>query len=112
MAAFVNAATTDDNYIAGYAAGVLKHALKLDVQSVDVRNGIITLQAGSMMAVERDKAVRLLAEIPGVKGVKITQAAVPSEVFPEVEYYNGYSPSGQFYNNKVEYVGLGAHYFF
>jgi hypothetical protein len=29
-----------------------------------------------------------------------------------VEYFNGYSPSGQFYKDKVEYVGLGAHYHF
>ncbi len=28
------------------------------------------------------------------------------------EYYNGYSPSGQFYKEKVEYIGLGAHYLF
>ncbi|WP_432742584.1 DUF1207 domain-containing protein [Methylobacter sp. G7] len=28
------------------------------------------------------------------------------------EYYNGYTPSGQFYKDKVEYVGLGAHYHF
>jgi hypothetical protein len=28
------------------------------------------------------------------------------------EYYNGYSPSGQFYKAKVEYLGLGAHYYF
>lgn len=29
-----------------------------------------------------------------------------------VEYFNGYSPSGQFYKDKVEYFGLGAHYHF
>ncbi len=29
-----------------------------------------------------------------------------------VEYFNGFSPSGQFYNEKVEYIGLGAHYLF
>jgi hypothetical protein len=29
-----------------------------------------------------------------------------------VEYFNGYTPSGQFYKNKVEYIGLGAHYLF
>ncbi|QPK65501.1 DUF1207 domain-containing protein [Methylomonas sp. LL1] len=29
-----------------------------------------------------------------------------------VEYFNGYTPSGQFYKDKVEYVGLGAHYHF
>jgi hypothetical protein len=29
-----------------------------------------------------------------------------------LEYFNGYSPSGQFYGDKIEYVGLGAHYLF
>lgn len=29
-----------------------------------------------------------------------------------VEYFNGYTPSGQFYKDKVEYLGLGAHYHF
>jgi len=28
------------------------------------------------------------------------------------EYYNGYSPSGQFYKNKIEYLGAGLHYHF
>ncbi|MGZ4954062.1 MAG: DUF1207 domain-containing protein, partial [Methylobacter sp.] len=28
------------------------------------------------------------------------------------EYYNGYSPSGQFYREKIEYIGLGAHFYF
>jgi len=28
------------------------------------------------------------------------------------EYYKGYSPSGQFYKDKVEYFGVGAHYHF
>lgn len=26
------------------------------------------------------------------------------------EYFNGYSPTGQFYREKVEYIGFGAHY--
>jgi len=29
-----------------------------------------------------------------------------------LEYFNGHSPSGQFYINKMEYVGLGAHFHF
>lgn len=29
-----------------------------------------------------------------------------------LEYFNGHSPSGQFYVNKMEYVGLGAHFHF
>jgi len=28
------------------------------------------------------------------------------------EYYNGHSPNGQFYDRKVEYVGLGVHFYF
>lgn len=28
------------------------------------------------------------------------------------EYFNGYSPNGQFYNRQIEYVGLGAHFHF
>jgi hypothetical protein len=28
------------------------------------------------------------------------------------EYYNGYTPSGQFYKTKVEYIGVGAHFYF
>ena len=29
-----------------------------------------------------------------------------------VEYYNGRSPNGQFYIQKVEYVGIGLHFFY
>jgi len=29
-----------------------------------------------------------------------------------VQYFNGYSPNGQFYKEKVEYVGLGVHFHF
>jgi len=28
-----------------------------------------------------------------------------------VEYFNGYSPNGQFYRDKVEYIGLGVHFY-
>ena len=28
-----------------------------------------------------------------------------------LEYFNGYSPNGQFYKDKVEYVGLGIHFY-
>jgi hypothetical protein len=28
-----------------------------------------------------------------------------------LEYFNGYSPNGQFYREKVEYIGLGIHFY-
>jgi Protein of unknown function (DUF1207) len=28
-----------------------------------------------------------------------------------LEYFSGNSPNGQFYNNKIDYIGLGAHFY-
>jgi hypothetical protein len=76
---FAYAVTSDDAYITGYAVGVLKHDFKLDVRSLVVQDGIITLPVGSVEAADQDKVVRTLAEIPGVNGVKISEAtSLPS----------------------------------
>jgi hypothetical protein len=74
-ASFVCATTMDDVYIAGYAAGVLKQSLKLDMPSLTVRDGVITLPVGDLEAAERAKAVQLLTEIPGVNSVMISETA-------------------------------------
>jgi len=29
-----------------------------------------------------------------------------------LEYFNGHSPNGQFYKDRVEYIGLGTHFHF
>jgi hypothetical protein len=29
-----------------------------------------------------------------------------------VQYFNGYSPNGQFYKEKIEYIGFGVHFHF
>ncbi|NOU23078.1 MAG: DUF1207 domain-containing protein, partial [Methyloglobulus sp.] len=52
-----HATTADDTYIAGYAAGVLKQNLKLDMPSLIVKDGVITLPTGSLEAADQDKAV-------------------------------------------------------
>lgn len=75
--ALAHASAQDDAYIAGYATGVLKHGLKLDMSSLNVRDGVITLPAGSLKAAEQAEAVQLLSEIPGVKAVRISQATGP-----------------------------------
>lgn len=64
------AAIIDDSYIAGYAAGVLKRDFKLDFPSLVVRNGVITVPMGDLTAEDRAKVLQILAEIPGVTGVK------------------------------------------
>ena len=73
-ASFAHATAQDDTYIAGYAAGVLKHDLNLDLPSLIVRDGVITLPVGSLGAADRGKAVQILSEIPGVNAVKISEA--------------------------------------
>jgi len=40
---YAYATTQDDSYIAGYAAGALKHDLNLDMPSLIVRDGVETL---------------------------------------------------------------------
>jgi hypothetical protein len=70
---FAHATTQDDAYIAGYATAVLKQNLKVDMPSLTVRDGVITLPVASFQAADRAKAVQLLSEIPGVNSVKTTE---------------------------------------
>ncbi|WP_241674621.1 DUF1207 domain-containing protein [Candidatus Methylobacter oryzae] len=72
-AAIAHATTADDAYIAGYAAAALKHGLKIDKASLVVRNGAINLSGRNLNAGDRAKAAQLLAEIPGVNAVKISE---------------------------------------
>ncbi|NBQ68580.1 MAG: DUF1207 domain-containing protein, partial [Nitrosomonadaceae bacterium] len=69
----LHAAMQDDTYIAGYAAAVLKHTLMLDIPSLTVQDGTITLPAGSLGNADRANVVRILSEIPGVNAVRIAE---------------------------------------
>jgi hypothetical protein len=74
ISANTNATPQNDSYIAGYAAGVLKQNMKIDMPSLDVRDGIITLPVDGMEASTRIKALQLLSEIPGVTSVQTSEA--------------------------------------
>ncbi len=69
---FAHATAQDDAYIAGYAIGVLKHSVKLEMPLL-VKDGVITLPVAGMESADRAKAVQLLWEIPGVNAVKTTE---------------------------------------
>jgi len=60
-----SAAIPNDSYIAGYAAGVLKHDFKLDLPSLVVQNGVITVPMGDLAEKDRAQVLKVLAEIPG-----------------------------------------------
>ncbi|BCT67061.1 hypothetical protein NNRS527_00639 [Nitrosospira sp. NRS527] len=70
----VNAAVTEDAYIAGYAAGILKHGFKVEIPTLIVRNGIITVPANKLTPDNRISIVQALAQIPGVTGVTVSES--------------------------------------
>lgn len=76
----VNATTPGDAYIAGYAASALKQNFNLDMSSLVVRHGVITLPAGGLSAELRSKAVKILSEIPGVIAVNISEDTVQASM--------------------------------
>lgn len=67
------ATAANDAYIAGYAAAMLKHDLKLDMPTLTVKDGVITLPAADLADRERTEAVRILSTIPGVSAVKVAE---------------------------------------
>lgn len=70
-----HAAPPSDDYIAGYATGMLKHKLMLDIPSLTVQNGVIILPEGGLDIPDRSNVMQMLAEIPGVSAVKIAETA-------------------------------------
>jgi hypothetical protein len=75
---FAHATAQNDSYIAGYAAGILKHNLKLDTPRLTVKDGVIIMPVGSIAAADEGKVVKMLSEIPGVNAVKILDANNPA----------------------------------
>jgi hypothetical protein len=74
LPAVASATAQDDAYITGYAAGILKQNLKLDMPSLAVHDGIITIPVAGMADSDRSKAVQLLSDIPGVTAVQTSES--------------------------------------
>ena len=72
-ASAAHAATQNDTYIAGYATGVLKHTLMLDIPALTVQDGVITLPAGSLGTADQSKVMQMLLTIPGVNAVRVSE---------------------------------------
>ena len=69
------AAIPDDSYIAGYAAGVLKSHLNIEIPSLAVTNGVISVPANDLDIEDRTSVLQLLSEVPGVTAVELLEAA-------------------------------------
>ena len=74
-ASAAHAAAQNDTYIAGYATGVLKHQLMLDIPAMTVQDGVIILPAGSLGTADQTKVMQMLLAIPGVNAVRVSETA-------------------------------------
>jgi len=66
ISSIAHAAIPDDSYIAGYAAGVLKINFNLELPSLVVSNGVITVPANNLAIENHTEVLQLLSKIPGV----------------------------------------------
>jgi uncharacterized protein DUF1207 len=76
------AGTTEDAYIAGYAAAVMEREFDLKDAKVEVRDGRVTVVAEDVRGVDRDRLLNALRRIRGVVAVDVlkpgeTAAAAP-----------------------------------
>ena len=71
VSSVANAAVPDDSYIAGYAAGILKVNFNLELPSLIVNNGVITVPANDLVIEDHIGVLQQLSEIPGVTAVEL-----------------------------------------
>ena len=74
------AIAVDDSYIAGYAAAVLRHEFDATKASLQVREGVVTVDAQSLGTVDQRKVITALESIPGVVRVEIQEGQAHTDV--------------------------------
>lgn len=68
-------ALASDEFIAGYATGILQHEFGLTDASVEVHEGVVVVTTKSLATIDRGKVIAALEQIPGVSRVEIREAA-------------------------------------
>ena len=104
-----NAAVTEDSYIAGYAAGVLKHGFKIEIPTLIVRDGIIIVPEDKLPTDNRAGVVQALSQIPGVTGVTVAEKKVSRtaqrDAFKPIQQPDPTSPASE---ETIEGEGVPA----
>lgn len=72
------AAAPSDDYLAGYAASLLRHESGVDPASLIVRNGTIAVPVAHLAPAQRARVLAMLSEIPGVVSVAALEDAAPA----------------------------------
>lgn len=73
----LSARERDDAYLTGYAAAVLEQQFHLSGESVQVQDGVVTVPAQALAAVDPAQVTAALAQIRGVTRVKIQATSPP-----------------------------------
>jgi opacity protein-like surface antigen len=63
--------SANDEFIAGYATGILQHEFGVKDAAVEIRHGVVVVTSKSLAAIDRGKVVSALQQIPGVSHVEI-----------------------------------------
>lgn len=96
------AEAADDRFIAGYATAVLEREFELKAVQVDVQAGVVTLY-GEIESALRERVVRALQDIEGVKGVTLAEGAgpmaeaAPAPLPPEAAAPHGEEEKGELF---------------
>lgn len=69
------ASSSDDGFVAGYAAAVLERELKTNARSLVVSDGVIVLAEEDLASADRARIVAVLSSLRGVRGVRIVATA-------------------------------------
>jgi len=63
--------------------------------------------------VKNNEDTRWDSDLSAVAGVQFENPSLQSSKLQFlVEYYNGHSPDGQFFQQKTQYTGIGFHFYF
>src|SRR5215472_4242524 len=73
-------AATDDAYVAGYVAAVLERQFSISPRSVQVKDGVVSIDAADVPRADRSKIVTALSAVPGV--VRVEMRSGPLEAPP------------------------------
>src|SRR5215217_988638 len=68
------ATAASDEFIAGYASGVLEHEFGLTDATVAVQDGVVTVTAKTLAIVDQGKVTSALKQIPGVRSAQFVEA--------------------------------------
>ncbi len=90
-------APPDDAYVAGYIAAVLERQLNVNPRSLQVKDGVVSIDAADVPRADRPNIVTALSAIQGVARVEIREGLLQAPLAPAV----GFLPTGHLFRPLI-----------